>query len=323
MGLSEVVETNEKSPAADPRGFDYSQAFSRNLGWVTDEEQQRLKGARVAIGGLGGTGGAHLLTLVRLGIGAFNVADFDTFNLVNCNRQVGAMTSTLNRPKAEVLSAMARDINPELDIRTFSKGITPDNVDEFLRGVDLYVDALDYFAFDARSLVYGRLAKLGIPAVIAAPLGMGVALVNILPGAMTFEEYFRLEGCSEEEKAFRFLVGLSPSMLQRSYLADATRVELGKRSGPSTGMACQLCAGVAATEALKILLKRGRVYGAPHAIQFDAYRNQLVRTWRPWGNRNPLQRLMLGIIRWHLARGQREAGFGVASSAGGSAPERP
>ncbi|MCU0736234.1 MAG: ThiF family adenylyltransferase, partial [Methylotetracoccus sp.] len=58
-----------------------------------------------------------------------------------------------------------------------------------------------------------------------------------------------------------------------------------------------LCAGVAATEALKILLGRGKVLAAPHGFQFDAYRNKLVHTWRPGGNSHPLQRLVLMIAR--------------------------
>lgn len=286
--------------------FDFHEAFSRNLGWVTAAEQNLLRRSRIAVGGLGGTGGDHVITLTRLGIGAFNIADFDTFNTVNFNRQAGAMMSTLGKPKTDVISSMAKDINPELEVQVFREGITPQNVDAFFRGVDVYVDALDYFAFDSRQFVYKRLAELEIPAVIAAPLGMGAALINFLPGGMTFEEYFRLDGLPESEKALRFLVGLAPAVLQRAYLADPSRVKLGARAGPSTPMACKLCAGVAATEALKILLGRGKVYGAPHGVHFDAYRNKLVKTWRPGGNNNPLQRLMLALIRLTLKKGMAQ-----------------
>jgi molybdopterin/thiamine biosynthesis adenylyltransferase len=282
--------------------FSYDEAFSRNLGWVTAEEQQVLRGKRVAIGGLGGTGGIHLLTLCRLGIGRFNIADFDAFSLANFNRQAGAMMSTLDKPKAEVLRAMALDINPELDIRVFPKGVDRGNVDDFLRDVDVYVDALDYFAFDARKIVYDKLAELGIPATIVAPMGMGAAMINFLPGGPTFEEFFQLEGLPDKEQALRFLIGLSPAVLQRTYLADPSRVKFGERAGPSTGMACQLCAGVAGTEVLKILLKRGKVYGAPWGVHFDAYRNKLVKTWRPGGSSNPLQKLMMALVRHKLRR---------------------
>ena len=53
--------------------FHYQTAFSRNIGWVTETEQALLRGKRVAIAGMGGVGGAHLLTLARLGIGAFHI----------------------------------------------------------------------------------------------------------------------------------------------------------------------------------------------------------------------------------------------------------
>ncbi len=287
--------------------FSYEEAFSRNLGWVTVDEQQVLRGKRVAIAGLGGTGGGQLLTLARLGIGKFHLADFDTFSLVNFNRQAGAMMSTLGKPKVEALSAMARDINPDLELRLFPEGVTPANVDSFFDGVDVYVDSLDYFAFDARVLVHRKCAEKGIPAVIVAPLGMGAALINFLPGGITFEDYFQMNGVSDEERALRFLVGLSPALLQRTYLVDASRVKLGDRAGPSTGMSCQLCAGVAATEVLKLLLERGKVYGAPWVVHFDAYRNRLAKTWRPGGNRHPLQRIALAIANAQLKRMKRAA----------------
>jgi molybdopterin/thiamine biosynthesis adenylyltransferase len=286
--------------STNPPGFSYEQAFSRNVGWVTSGEQERLRGKRVAIAGLGGVGGSHLLTLARLGIGAFHIADFDSFELPNFNRQAGASVSTLGRSKAEVLAAMARDINPELDVRVFSEGVTDANQDAFLEGVDLYLDSLDFFAFRARGAIFAACARRAVPATTVAPLGMGAALLNFMPGAMTFEEYFRWEGCSDDEMAVRFLIGLAPAVLQRPYLVDRSRVDFAARRGPSTAVACELCAGIATAEALKILLGRGRVVAAPRGVHFDAYRNKLVRTWRPWGNRNPVQRLAIAIARRQL-----------------------
>lgn len=287
--------------------FTYEEAFSRNLGWVTRDEQTKLRGSRVAIAGLGGVGGIHLTTLARLGVGAFSVADFDAFDVANFNRQAGAFVSTLGRPKVEVMCEIASDINPGVAITSFPGGIDEGNVDDFLKDASVYVDGLDYFAFSTRQLLYRKLEQKRIPAVIAAPLGMGVALVNILPGQMTFEEYFRLDGRSEEDQAILFLLGLSPSMLQMNYLVDRSFVDFRNRKGPSTAMACQLCAGFAATEALKIILHRGYVKGAPWGMHFDAYSYKFKRTWRPWGNRNPVQRIALALARRQIAariRGQ-------------------
>src|SRR5450830_1311214 len=251
------------SVPASAASFDYQRAFTRNIGWVTPEEQAQLRGKRIAIAGGGGVGGVHLLTLARLGVGAFHIADFDQFDLPNFNRQVGATMSTVGQPKVDVLARMALDISQ----RTFAK-----------------------------------CAELGIPATTLAPLGMGAAMLNFMPGKMTFEEYFQWGDLADEDKAIRFVVGLAPAGLHRPYLVVPSSVNFKEKRGPSTFMACQLCAGIAATEALKILLGRGDVLAAPRGMQFDAYRNKLVRTWRPMGNRNPLHRLFIMIGKKQFAK---------------------
>lgn len=287
--------------------FDYEIAFSRNLGWVTRDEQRALRGKRVAIAGLGGVGGLHLLTLTRLGIGRFHLAEFDRFDLPNFNRQVGASMRTLGQPKLDVMIGLARDIDPEVEIVPFASGVSAGNVDVFLDGVDVFVDGLDFFALDPRQKVFRACHERGVPAVTAAPLGMGAALMNFLPGGMSFDDYFGLARCAESEKPLRFLLGLAPAMLHRRYLADISFVDLRAGRGPSTAMACHVCAGIAATETLKLLLGRGRVIGAPRGVHFDAYRNKVTHTWRPWGWRNPLQRATAAIARRQLAHARPRA----------------
>jgi len=277
--------------------FDYARAFSRNIGWVTLDEQARLRAAKVAVAGLGGVGGAHLLTLARVGVGAFHISDFDRFEVHNMNRQVGAQMSTLGRPKAEVLAEMARDINPEAQVESFGDGVTKKNLDAFLSGVDLYVDGIDFFAIEARRMLFKACYERGIPALTAAPLGMGVSLLYFRPGGMSFEDYFKVEGCNPQEQYARFIAGLSPAMLQRGYLVAPEAVNFHERRGPSTMMSCDLCAGVMGVSALKVLLDRGALKAAPWAMQFDAYKQKLSFTWRPFGNANPLQRLLLLLIR--------------------------
>lgn len=283
--------------------FDYGTAFSRNIGWVTAAEQETLRGKRVAIAGLGGVGGVHLLTLARLGIERFTVAEFDSFDLVNFNRQVGASMATLGRPKLDVMVEQALAINPEADICRFPVGLSANNVTDFLQEVDLYIDALDFFALEAREIIFAACAINGIPATTVAPLGMGAALLNFLPGEMTFEEYFGFAGRSELEQALRFFIGLAPARLQMAYLADPSTINLAARHGPSTIMGCMLCSGVAGSEALKILLGRGKVYAAPWSVHFDAYLNRLSRLYRPGGNEHPRQRRALAQAKKALGLG--------------------
>lgn len=225
--------------------------------------------------------------------------------MASFNRQVGATVSALKRPKSEVLAEMVRDINPCIELRNFPEGIQPETLDAFLEGVDVYVDGLDFFVFGARRMTFAACERKGIPVVTAGPMGMGAALLVFAPGGMPFEDYFGFEGCDETEMAIRFLVGLSPAMLQRGYVADMSRINLTGRRGPSSIAACQLCAGVAAIETLKLLLGRDGVRLAPRGSQFDGYRMRYARTWRPWGYRNPLQRLMFALVKAQLARSHR------------------
>lgn len=290
-----VDPTQTGSGSFDPAGYRREEAFARTVGWVTRDELASLRHKCVAIAGLGGVGGSHLLTLTRLGVGRFHISDLDDFEIGNFNRQAGASIRSIGHPKVDVLAERALDINPELEIRSFPHGVKEGNLTEFLGDADLYLDGIDFFAVEDRRRIFEGCTERGIPAVTAAPLGMSVALLNFLPGKMTFEQYFRLEGRSREEQLIRFLVGLAPSFLHRKYLVDPTAVDLRNEKGPSTPMAVDLCAGMAATHVLKILLGRGKVPAAPFGIQFDAYRNRLRRTWRPGGNRNPIQRVLIAL----------------------------
>lgn len=278
--------------------WSYQQAFARHEGLMNAGEQDRLRRSCVAIVGMGGVGGIHLATLARLGIGAFHIADPDCFELANFNRQYGATTQTLGRGKADVMADQARAINPEVELRVFAEAITPDNVGEFLRGVDVVVDGIDFFAIDARRLVFREARRRGIWAVTAGPIGFSTAWMAFSPTGMSFDTYFDVnDGMDRWDQLIAFAVGLTPRATHLAYL-DLSRVNPRSGTGPSVGFACHLCSGVAAAKVVKILLNRSPLLAAPWYFQFDAYRQLLRKGKLRWGNRHPLQRLK----RWYLRR---------------------
>jgi molybdopterin/thiamine biosynthesis adenylyltransferase len=282
--------------------FDYSAAFSRNLGLMNQEEQERFRDSRVAIAGMGAVGGAHLLTLARMGIGAFHLADFDTYELVNFNRQAGATISTLGKKKTAVMEQMALDVNPNAAIEGFDQGITSDNIDDFLYGVDIAIDGLDFFATEARDVFYRAAHEKSIPVVAAGPIGCSAALLVFLPGGMTWQRYFSMELAKDDlDRYILFAIGTAPAATHMSYI-DRRYVDLAGKKGPSLALGIQLCAGVTAAEVMKILLGRGKVYAVPYYQQFDAYRCTYIRGRLLWGNRGPIQRLKKEIFRRTLSK---------------------
>lgn len=285
--------------------FDYHTAFKRNLGLVQPEEQEKLRSARVAIAGLGGVGGIHVHTLARLGIGNFHLADFDRFELPNFNRQAGATVSSLNQPKCSVMADTLRDINPEATVRSFPEGIHADNIDPFLTGVDVVVDGLDFFAIEARDLLYTRARAAGLPVVGAGPIGFSMILLVFLPDRMSWHDYFAMDLARDEVDSYvLFGLGNAPRATQLSYM-DRRYVSLDQKVGPSCAAAVQLCGGVIGAEVVKLILGRGPVYAAPYFHQFDAYKCKYVRGKLRWGNRGPLQRLKRLIFRKLYLSGSR------------------
>ncbi|WP_196258163.1 HesA/MoeB/ThiF family protein [Pelagibacterium limicola] len=95
--------------------FSYAEFTNRNLGFVTAEEQEKLREATVFVCGTGGMGGAAVLALARAGIGKLILADIDTFEIGNMNRQVFAFTNTVGQHKAEATEALIRTINPQIE----------------------------------------------------------------------------------------------------------------------------------------------------------------------------------------------------------------
>lgn len=269
-------------------GFDYNQAFSRNIGWLSLKEQQSLKEKTVAIGGMGGVGGYYLIVLCRLGVERFKIADPDTFDLSNFNRQAGAMLSTLSQPKSEVLVKMAKDINPNVNITVFNK-VEENNVDTFLSNCDLCIDGMDFFSIIAREKLFFTAHKLKIPVITAVPLGMGSCHLIFNQHGMSYMDYFQWQGKSEKEKIINFAIGIAPKPVYLSYLVDKSNVDFEKQRGPSTAMACMLCGGVVGVEALKTLLNRGKIYSAPYYHLFDPYLGKYKRGYLVGGNRNPIQ----------------------------------
>ena len=122
--------------------FSYPEFIQRNLGFVSEEEQDRLRDARVLVCGVGGMGGACLQALVRAGVGGFAIADFDRFEVSNMNRQVFANLDTVGSGKVEAAVAQITRVNPQLVIETHGQEWV-DKLDELLARYKLVVNGMD------------------------------------------------------------------------------------------------------------------------------------------------------------------------------------
>lgn len=125
-----------------PDSFDYGEMTRRNIGFISETEQERLRAGRVFVCGAGGMGGACLQTLVRAGVGTLEIADFDTFEVSNLNRQVFASIPDLGQPKVEVTARHLREVHPNVALTLHGRDWL-DAIDEILSRCKVVVNAMD------------------------------------------------------------------------------------------------------------------------------------------------------------------------------------
>ncbi len=112
--------------------------FSRNVPGTTEILQKSC----IGIAGCGGLGSNAAVSLVRAGIGTLILADYDTVEESNLNRQF-FFQSDIGKKKVESLSFHLKAINPKVNLITHTCEITPDNVAELFGSSDLLIEAFD------------------------------------------------------------------------------------------------------------------------------------------------------------------------------------
>ncbi len=275
----------------------YSKAFARNLGLISEDEQQALRRSCIAVPGVGGVGFLHMLALARMGVGKFRLADFDTFEYSNFNRQFGATVSTVGRPKVEVAAEMVRAINPEIEVELFPKGVQKDNIERFVAGAAAVVDGIDFFAFDHRRMTFNEARRRGVHVITSGPVGWGATLQVFAPTGMSFDEYFGMsDDMPEFEKFVSFAVGIAPAVLHRKYM-DLSKIRLTRSQAPVVAAGCILSSAFVATEAVNVILKRRPIKAVPNYFQFDMYLQTYKKRYLFMGAKNPMQALKRSILR--------------------------
>ena len=144
--------------------------FSRTQLLIGEEGINRLKGAKVAVFGIGGVGGYVCEALVRSGVGAFDLIDDDKVCLTNLNRQIIATRKTVGKYKVDVMKERILDINPDADVQVHKCFFLPENAADFpFEEYDYIVDAVD--TVTAKISLVMKAKELNIP--IISSMGAG------------------------------------------------------------------------------------------------------------------------------------------------------
>jgi len=164
--------------------FTYEEMTTRNIGFVSRAEQERLRGACVLVPGVGGMGGAAFMALVRAGIGSFVIADIDAFETSNLNRQAFATLETIGQEKARAARDAALRINPGVNVEVLG-GSWTDELDRLLPMADVVVNGMDDAAAGVHLYRRCRTSRVTVIDAYASPLA---SVTKVRPGDPTPEE---------------------------------------------------------------------------------------------------------------------------------------
>jgi pimeloyl-ACP methyl ester carboxylesterase/molybdopterin/thiamine biosynthesis adenylyltransferase len=268
----------------------YDRSFARNIGILTSEEQCRLADCTVAVAGLGGIGGNVTIMLARMGVGGFRLADFDSFELANINRQYGATVDNVGRGKCELVVEDLRRINPNARIEVFAEGFTEETGNSLLGGADVAIDAIDFYKIETHVEFHRKTREHGLYTLMGSPVGFSAILQVFDPHGMSLEEYCGIvDEMDPLEKQLRYACGLVPELAHIDYYdvsATGSGTDFSAGVGPSMASACMLAASLVATEVALLVLGRRRPKSIPHTAQFDPYTRRYAQTHTPGGMRN-------------------------------------
>ena len=252
----------------------------------------RLKGATVAIVGVGASGSMVVELLARWGIPRFRLLDMDTYELSNINRQIFATSKTIGRWKAEVAAERIREINPFATIESvINERLTLANAKSFVKGASIVVNASD-----TRSgfyLIHNNAHRYSVPVVEGHGWRMTGIKIRVFdyrnPAQRKYNEPFRS----------RILNRLTAQLFDASRVDFSTvtqafidNMDTGKEmSGGSLGTTTTLVGCAIATEAVKLMTGRGVTVCHPLETHLDLFSLRMHI-----GHKNSLSNI-LGTVR--------------------------
>jgi molybdopterin-synthase adenylyltransferase len=246
-------------------GFSYDELVTRNAGFVTPAEQVMLRDGRVFVCGVGGMGGAALQSLVRAGVGHFALADMDTFEVSNLNRQLFATLDTVGQPKVAATALAIARINSDIGLTTYGAEWV-DRLDDILPDYRIVINGMDDLA--AGIALYRKAREHGATVIDAytSPLP-SVTVVH--PAAPRPEERLgypttgtdwraitaaQASACKAAEALYVAVHSSSASYIDH---AVAAGLFAGTRARPSFAPMVIETGTLMAFEAVKLLLGRG------------------------------------------------------------------
>ena len=170
--------------------FDPKGRYSRHLllEGIGQQGQERLAHGRVLIVGAGGLGSPVALYLAAAGVGTIGIADGDTVDVTNLQRQVIHSTNDVGVAKVASAARKMRDINPDINVVEINEFLNKDRLVELAGEYDIVVDATD--SYRSKYMINDACVEAGKPFVHGGVLRYEGNVFTHLPGTTDYRDIF-------------------------------------------------------------------------------------------------------------------------------------
>lgn len=184
----------------------YWERVNRSLGWLGDtkqeqhNKQEKLKNVVIGIAGTGGIGGQLAQRLVRMGVRNLKLADPDTFDISNMNRQMGADLQHIGKNKAEVVAEMTYSLNHDVNIAVYPEGITKETAEDFVQDCDYVLDQMEFYEIANRYALHRAFRKSSKAKLIfkVPTVAHGTYIFKYTKDSMKIEDVYGIKEDSEK-----------------------------------------------------------------------------------------------------------------------------
>ena len=198
--------------------------FERNIGAITQAEQELLLTKRAAVVGCGGLGCYSAEYLARLGVGHLTLIDGDVFAASNLNRQLYSLETNLGKKKASEAKERLLKVRAGLSVKALDTLVDDENAGELLKGHDVIIDALDNVK--ARLILEKTASCLGIPLIHGAVEEWNAQICTVFPGDFSLSMLYSSNREFEKPSVLSF----TPAFCASIQAAEAVKVLLNKKN---------------------------------------------------------------------------------------------
>ena len=232
-----------------------NESFLRMGMAIGEESVEKLAGSHVAVFGLGGVGGFACEALARCGVGKLSIVDGDSYEITNINRQIGATTETVGRPKTDVHMERILRINPECTVFAHNMFYLPGNSSEIDFGsFDCVIDAVD--TVTAKLDIISRASISDVPVISCMGTGNKLDLTRLRVGMLSETSVCPLARVMRREVRAKGLPDVKVVWSDEPPLSTSS----DEKRVPSSLVFVPAAAGLLlARESLNVLLRTGKV----------------------------------------------------------------